>query len=196
MTNIIFEIGDWSGDGHSYSAEFLVKSNKDIKELRKVHLKENQFIGSLCSDYEDNKIAIFVLYEFFTKYMSEEKAKEEIKSLIESIDTEILDCSDINEEWIEDISKVSFAEEDEHFFHMYSQTAMLEIWLKLLEVIDPSFEYEIISEPMSRYYIKYKGYPDKVDGEFHHYGYIDGTHIDTPGYGTWSCDESEFYHGD
>lgn len=196
MANIIFEIGDWSGDGHSHSAEFLVKSNKGIKELRKVHLKENQFIGSLCSDYEDNKIAIFVLYEFFTKYMSEEKAKEEIKSLIERIDTEILDYSDINEEWVEDISKISFEEEDEHFLHMYSQEAMLEIWLKLLKVIEPSFEYEIISEPMSRYYIKYKGYPDKVDGEFHHYGYIDGTHIDTPGYGTWSCDESEFYHGD
>lgn len=196
MTNIIFEIGDWSSDGHSYYAEFLVKSNKKIDELRKVHLKENKFIGSLCSDYEDNHIYVSVLFDFFKKYMTQEKAKEEIKELIKNMDTEVLDFSDINEEWIENIEEVSFEEDDEHVLHMYSQTAMLEVWLKLLQVIEPSFEYSIISEPMSRYFIKYKGYPDKVDGTFHHYGYIDGTHIDTPGYGTWSCDESEFYHGD
>lgn len=196
MKNIIFEIGDWSSDGHGYSAEFLVRINKELNELRQVHLKENEFIGSLCSSYEDNQIKLSKLFLFLKKYMDEKKAKEELKILIQNIDVKVLDLNDIDEKCIEDIENVSFNDEDEQVLDIYSQTTMLEIWLKLLKVIEPSFEYKIISKPMSHSYIKYKGYPEIVDGKFHYYGYIGGNHIDTPGYGTWSFDDNEFYHGD
>ena len=63
MTNyIIFPVGDWSGDGHSCCADFLVKSDKSLEEVREVHFKENSFIGSLCEEYDDNKINIHFLY--------------------------------------------------------------------------------------------------------------------------------------
>src|SRR5579875_1490358 len=85
MTNyIIFPVGDWSGDGHSCCADFLVKSEKNLEEVREVHFKENNFIGSLCEEYDDNKINVQYLYEFLIDYVTKNEAKNIIQNFVDS----------------------------------------------------------------------------------------------------------------
>ena len=53
---IIFELGDWSKDGHNQSDKFKIKSNKPVEELRELHFKfcEQHFeIGDMCSEYQE-----------------------------------------------------------------------------------------------------------------------------------------------
>lgn len=191
MSNIIFEIGDWSSDGHSFSAQFIVKVNKSIRELREIHFQENEFIGSLAREYNENYIYVSTLYDFIAERTTHEKAIEILEKFVKEQDTEVLIEND------EEVEKMSFEEEEYHTFHMYSPKAMLHIWLILLKVIDDSLEYEVISDAMSEHYIKYKGYPVKPDGKMHASGFDEkGRHLLTPGYGIWSdCDDMEFYHG-
>lgn len=192
MSNIIFEIGDWSSDGHSFSAQFMVKVNKSIEELREIHFQENEFIGSLAREYDEDYIYVSTLYDFIAERTSHEKAIEILEKFAQEQDTEVLIEND------EEVEKMSVEEEDYHTFHMYSPEAMLHIWLILLKVIDDSLEYEVISEAMSRYQVKYKGYPAKPDSTMHAYGVDEkGRHLSTPGYGVWGdSGDTEFYHGD
>lgn len=186
MFNTLFEIGDYSCDGHNFFATFLVKSNKTAQELQNVHMKENEFIGSLCSEYEQDYIYIYELYKFLLSYMTPEKALEFLNAFAKEADTEVL----IENE--DEVEQMSVEEEEYHTFHMYSPTAMLEMWLRLLKVVDNSVEYEIISEPMSSYMIKYKGYPEKPDGEMIPRQY---SGMKVPGYGVWDGDgDMEFCH--
>ena len=189
MFNIIFEIGDWSGDGHSFSAQFLVKVNKNLEDLREIHFRENEFIGSLCREYNENYIYVSALYNFITEKTSHEKAIELLEKFKNEQDTEVL----IENE--DEVETMSVDENDCHTFHMYDAEAMLNIWLMILKVIDNSLEYEVISPSMSRYYIKYKGYPKKSDGEIHFYGHDKkDRHLKTPGYGIWTGDEDMEYN--
>lgn len=186
MSNIVFEIGDYSCDGHNFYATFLVKSNKTDKELQAIHMKENEFIGSLCAEYEEDYIYINELYQFLIKYLSHDKAMEFLHTFEKEEDTEVL----IENE--DEVEKMSIEEEDYHTFHMYDPAAMLGMWLRLLKVIDNTFEYEVISEAMSSYYIRYKGYPAEPDGEM-----ISRrpSGMKIPGCGVWDgSSDMEFYH--
>lgn len=188
MYNILFDIGDYSCDGHNYYATFMVKSNKTDEELQKIHLKENDFIGSLCEDYEENYIYIYELYNFLIQYLSPEKAMNFLNDFTKETDTKILVDNDFDDE----VTEMSIEEEDYHSIHMNNAKSMLDMWLRLLKVIDNTFEYEIISEAMSSYYIKYKGYPVEPSGKMIPRNY-NGMKI--PGYGVWkSDDDSEFHH--
>lgn len=191
MTNyIIFPVGDWSGDGHSCCADFLVKSEKSLEEVREIHFKENDFIGSLCEEYDDNKINIHYLYEFLIEYMSEDDAKVFITKMVDSG----LELNDHNET---DNIKLTFDFENDNsqYFTIFYPDEMLNIWLSILNVIDPTLKLEVASEAMSSYYIKYKGYPHEPVGNINFYGQDDkGRHLDTPGYGIWQDYEGEFYN--
>lgn len=208
MTNyIIFPIGDWSCDGHNCYADFLVKSEKTLDAVREAHLKENSFIGSLCKDYEDNKIEVQFLYEFLTEYINEVEAKNILQSFIESG----IELSDENAQFnnlvksaklhssnIEQEVKLNFNHIDgdnSQFFVIYTPEEMLNIWITILNVINPDLKLEIASEALSSYYIKYKGYPHEPSGNINFYGYdVQNRHLDTPGYGIWQDYEGEFYH--
>ena len=85
MHNIIFSIGDWSCDGHSCYAEYIVQSNKPLQELREIHFRENDFLGSLCSEYENNKVELLSFYNFLLRYNSLEKSQSIIKLLLLSL---------------------------------------------------------------------------------------------------------------
>jgi hypothetical protein len=191
MTNyIIFPIGDWSGDGHSCCADFLVKSEKTLDEVREVHFKENGFIGSLCEEYDDNKINIHYLYEFLIDYVSENEAKEIIEKFVETG----MELNDDNETDNIELT-FDFEKNDSQFFTIYYPNEMLNIWLTILNIIDPTLKLEVASEAMSYYYIKYKGYPYEPVGNINFYGYDNKSrHLDTPGYGIWQDYEGEFYH--
>lgn len=194
MANILFEIGDWSGDGHNTSAEFIVQTNKTLKEVRSIHLKENDFIGSLCSDYEDSCISLSMLIDFLGEYLTKDQIKKFIINIAENEDnnTEVDYLS--NPAFVQMAENVEEVLEDEVIV-VSTPTFMLTIWLELLKVIDPSFEYQILTEPMSPYYIKYKGYPETHVGTIHYGGFINNVHLLTPGYGIWSGEDTEFMRG-
>jgi hypothetical protein len=191
MTNyIIFPVGDWSGDGHSCCADFLVKSEKSLQEVREVHFKENDFIGSLCKEYDDNKINIHYLYEFLVEYMCEDDAKLFITKMVDSE----LELNDDDETHNIQLT-FDFENNDTQHFVIYYPEEMLNVWINILNVIDPSLKLEVASEGMSQYYIKYKGYPHEPSGDINFYGYDNkNRHLETPGYGIWQDYEGEFYH--
>jgi len=204
---IIFPIGDWSCDGHNSYADFLVKSEKPLQEVRETHLKENVFIGSLCSDYEDNKIEVQCLYEFLIDYIGEEEAKNVLQKLVNSnfklIDEEqefnrLIGAVGLAKQSIKDSEiKLSFNNNEDNLQFLVIDTPeqMLIIWITILNVINSELKLEIASKAMSAYYIKYKGYPYKPSGDINFCGYDDkGRHLNTPGYGIWKDYEGEFYH--
>lgn len=53
-------IGDWSGDGHGRSEDFLVISNVPVERVREAHYKIRDATGidieSICSEYEEDEI--------------------------------------------------------------------------------------------------------------------------------------------
>jgi hypothetical protein len=205
MTNhIIFPIGDWSCDGHNCYAEFLVSSEKSLEDVREAHFKENAFIGSLCQEYEDNKIDIRNLYDFFLEYVTEDEAKSIITGFI-SDDVELTDeeeefnsISYRFKSWETQKLKLDFEFKDEdnpQLLVIHYPQDMLKIWITILNVINPELKLEIASEAMSHYYIKYKGYPHEPVGDINFYGYDkQNRHLNTPGYGIWKDYEGEFYH--
>ncbi len=200
MHYFIFPIGDWSFDGHSCLAKFLVKSNFSLQALREVHFKENEFIGSLCEDHEDNQISVFKLYDFFENYISSDEAKKIIQQFVddgfELTDDEAFFAKMRNTNKNREIV-LSFEEslENEQFLIISSPKEMLKIWLTCLKVIDKSLDLEISSEAMSSCFIKYKGYPHQPEDSIHFYGYdSQGRHLKTPGYGIWANYEGEFYN--
>jgi hypothetical protein len=207
MTHIIFPIGDWSCDGHSCYADFLVKSDKPLSEVRQTHLKENDFIGSLCEDYRDNKIEVYTLYEFLIKYIPKTEAQEKIKYLIANgieLTDDVLEvqetaCRLKNTEMDYQVDyqvQLSF-EDDENCQALVIEEPkhMLDVWLMCLNTIEPSLNLVPISEAMSQYFIKYKGYPTKPEGNINFYGFNEqNQHLQTPGYGIWDDHSGEFFH--
>lgn len=203
MTHIIFPIGDWSCDGHSCYADFLVKSDKPLSEVRRVHLKENDFIGSLCEDYRDNKIEVYSLYEFLIKYVSKTEAQEKIKALIDGgieLTDDVLELKEYSSRFqdteVDYQVKLSFEEnEDCQSLVIEDPKHMLDVWLICLNTIDPSLNLTQASEAMSQYFIKYKGYPAKPEGNINFYGFNEqNQHLQTPGYGIWDDHSGEFFH--
>lgn len=192
MTNyIIFPIGDWSCDGHNSYADFLVRSEKSLEEVREAHFKENEFIGSLCKEYEDNKIEVQSLYYFFIKYVCEDDSKAIITKLVDS------GISVTNDDESENVKlSLNFDDDDNpQSLIIDSPDDMLLVWISILNVINPSLQLETSSEAMSSYYIKYKGYPHKPVGNINLYGFDEqNRHLETPGYGIWLDHSGEFYH--
>lgn len=189
MQNIIFEVGDWSADGHGFCAEYIVEVNKDLNQLREIHFKENDFIGSICAEYDENYINVYTLYEFIAEKTSPEKAIELLKAFIKNEDGNVeIYVDNDKDEYIEP-EKISFKEEDNHTITLFYADSMLNIWLMLLKVIDDSLEYKVVAGPMSQYFVKYKGYPVEPNGTMHFYGYDSkNRHLKTPGYGVWDGD--------
>ena len=53
-------IGDWSNDGHGECEDFIVKSNKDISDVREAHYRILEATGvdilAIANDYQDSRI--------------------------------------------------------------------------------------------------------------------------------------------
>lgn len=53
-------IGDWSGDGHGKSKDFLVSSNVPVERVREAHYKIKDVTGvdieNICSEYGEDEI--------------------------------------------------------------------------------------------------------------------------------------------
>lgn len=59
-TRFYMTIGDWSGDGHEKTEDFLVESNKDIQDVREAHFRIRETTGidieKICSHYGEQTI--------------------------------------------------------------------------------------------------------------------------------------------
>jgi hypothetical protein len=211
--HFIFPIGDWSGDGHAFVAEYMVKSDGTLKDVRETHFA-NAWLGEICSEYNDNKLGVFFFENSFGKagvQFAFELAKKHGLNILFN-DDEYCD-----EDFTFDLLTMKLKFKDEALEKSHHSTlkteqdnyedflndlclemnhdALIEFWIFALNFYNSSLNLEIVSPAMSKYYIKYKGLPFPSDGEINFYGYDENKrHLNTPGYGVWSGDEeSEFY---
>jgi len=60
MFKFYMTIGDWSGDGHEKSDNFLIESNLPIESVREAHFRIDKATGinieDICSNYEEDEI--------------------------------------------------------------------------------------------------------------------------------------------
>jgi hypothetical protein len=182
--HFVFPIGDWSGDGHAYVAEYMVKSEASLQDVRETHFA-NHWIGDLCSEYEDNKISVDLFID-----QNEKEGRDFALRLVEVHDLTVIDHR--GEKYYS--NNIDYDNFDEMTLKL-NPDAMIDVWVWLLNNANAKLQLEIVSPAMSQYYIKYKGYPYPVDGEINHYGYDEQKrHLNTPGYGVWDdCSDSEFY---
>lgn len=213
--HFLFPIGDWSGDGHAFVAEYLVKSEGTLKDVRETHFA-NKWVGEMCSEYNDNKIGIDLLMDAFEEKGAElayNLAKNSPLNLVDSYDEtysdedftfNMLDMSfKVKPEVLAQKKKESPSRYDKYDESSFVQSlslemsyeAMIEFWVFALNYYNPQLKLEVVSQAMSKYFVKYKGYPHKPDGSINFYGYDElKRHLKTPGYGVWSGDEdNEFY---
>lgn len=182
--HFIFPIGDWSGDGHACVAEYMVRSEASLAQVRETHFA-NHWIGDLCSEYEDNQVDVSLFIN-----QNESEGRDFALRLVEVHDLTVI--GERGEEYHFDTIKLH---EFDTMTLELNHDAMIDVWVWLLNNVNDTLKLEIVSPAMSQYYIKYKGYPYPVDGEIHYYGYDEQQrHLNTPGYGVWNDSyESEFY---
>lgn len=189
---MVFPVGDWSVDGHGVCAEFMIKSNKPLQEVREVHLSQNDFIGSIAKDYGQNYVAYNYLLEGLLEKegVTEESVQQYLSELFQKQGLELYDF----DEEISKYSSYTCPEEEEPTWVIDSPEQMISIWISILNWFDSALELEVVSEAMSQYYVKYKGYPYKSEGDIQFYGFDKkNRHLNTPGYGVWvDYDGGEF----
>ena len=60
MYRFYMTIGDWSGDGHNQSEDFLIESNYPVERVREVHFQMKNATGinidEICSEFEEDEI--------------------------------------------------------------------------------------------------------------------------------------------
>lgn len=189
---MVFPVGDWSVDGHGVCAEFMIKSNKPLQEVREVHLSQNDFIGSIAKDYGQNYVAYNYLLEGLLEKegVTEESVQQYLSELFQKQGLELYDF----DEEISKYSSYTCPEEEEPTWVIDSPEQMISIWISILNWFDSTLGLEVVSEAMSQYYVKYKGYPYKSEGDIQFYGFDKkNRHLNTPGYGVWvDYDGGEF----
>jgi len=186
----IFPVGDWSGDGHAYVADFLIKGEKPLQDVRETHF-ENNWIANICNDYDENYITIEILENFKNK----EKTKDFILTLIKKHNLSVMAFYEKNVE-VENL----FNEEYDDVEITLNYNSLIELWVYALNDANPELKLEVISEAMSKYYIKYKGYPvekEKIEGSIVFSGFDNkNRHLNSPGYGVWTDNEDSEFHLD
>lgn len=146
-----FQIGDWSDDGHGKCDSFIVDFHvHDLNRIREAHYKAKEVlgfdIGDLCARYEESTIEGEKLERLFEiGVLSEKKLNEELLEFDRDEQSNIVSLSPDAYE-------------------------MCQIWVDILNHIDPELKGEIIPEdpiPTINFY--------GVDQQ--------GRHVYTPGYG-------------
>lgn len=194
MAVIIFEIGDWSSDGHSISAQYLVRCNRTLDKMRELHFTQNETIGDMCKEYNDPYIDLEAFFQYLELLRDKNWALQELHELTEG-GLKCVTLEDAKGKWIEHPTQDDLLNVKNRL-HVDDSEGMLAVWLLMLRAIDPKLKVEVLTHGMSNYEVKYKGYPYEHVGTMHFYGVDDkGRHLYTPGYGVWQGDEMEYCHG-
>lgn len=215
MEKIIFPIGDYSFDGHAFLANFIVRSSFDIENVRAIHLLENQFLGSLCSEYNQYSLDVHQLFKFIKKYSK--NADYDFLRILTNLDDYVQYEDFIGNEIpnphnklipsliLENI-QMTFEEDEAEGEGKISMDmsisngkAMLILWLEFLMLIeknqsshnpDAPLYLEIVGEAI--------GYHGDIPKDLKTINYHDhksnNIRLNIPGYGVWTCDETEFFY--
>lgn len=115
-----FPVGDYSDDGHGRVSNYYIDTNKTIDELVIIHNKSKEVLGFDIGDIADEYQDAFIKSDIINQM---DKAGFDWKS-----------CLDYDAERDDEISDVDVGDYE-----------VFIIWVKLLQFIDPSFEYEVVS---------------------------------------------------
>ncbi len=125
-------IGDWSGDGHEKSENFIFESNKDYKDVIQAYKKACELSGValhgeaskkctvLCSDYEENLFP----HDAFDK--------------LQKIGINLMDFADCDH-------TQPYDEDGE--YQAYSE-GFVKLFLAMAKTQLPDFEYEIVKDDL------------------------------------------------
>jgi len=136
-----FPIGDWSKDGHGQSESFMVNSPALIDDIVKAHWRSPEVlgfaIGDICSMYEESTIDPDIMVQ--------------------------LRATGIWDKFKTRINDDQFFEqnEDEDGFYIQEPELLLQLWIMILNYIDPTLklEYYKSEAPKSlKYLVKVPGY--------------------------------------
>lgn len=133
---INFPVGDWSKEGHEKCDNYLVRSNKPVADVRQAHHRSLETlgfnIGSLCCQFE----------EIYTS----KKILSKLKELNYDFDrlSEISDEPDCYSDAIDSLE--------------LNSECVLDIWLFLLNKIDPSLDLKALNVPS----IAYNGFDNQM----------------------------------
>lgn len=180
----IFPIGDWSGDGHAFNADFLVYGEKDLDEVRETHLQENEFIGNLCKEYNQKIIDVENLKYFLLNIKSSNLKESTINDFLNKL---INDC------------ELKFDSDYEEIY--MNPEGLVRLWVFILNILNPDLKLKVVSDATShkdeKFKLLTKDYVKRKDisNNINFYGCDNkGRHLKTPGYGVWDsfCD-TRFY---
>lgn len=137
---IEFPVGDWSDDGHGKCHYYTVKSKKQVQDVREAHFRASEVLGFDLGDICKN-------YE-------ERTLDQRISNKLFELGYDFSTFDDRDEEgepeWL-------------------SSNEVIDIWLYLLNHIDPSLKLEPMRIPSINFY----GYDNEK------------RHLETPGYGVF-----------
>lgn len=132
-----FPIGDWSKDGHNECDWFVISTTKTAEEVGEISQKIPDILGfpfgKLCQEYGQSNLT-----------------KNQIDALAEAgVDISVIIAENVDNT-DKDIDGYWLAEGSEDLF---------EIWMALLQIIDPTFEYTWIKPTEMSYHLGYQGIP-------------------------------------
>lgn len=124
-------VGDWSGDGHERTEDFLIESNLSQDQIAQAIIQtENLFeftFSDFCSEYEDNTIHSCILDKFIEAQI---------------IDKDFLDDLFCDEDYDHECHHCETKDEDECvLYYEFTPEAFVELYLRLAKYSIPAFEY-------------------------------------------------------
>lgn len=211
MNKIVFSIGDWSLDGHTCVSNFVVESKQNVEDVREAHFTHNEFIGDLCGEYHKSSIDLEEIVDFCViQKVNPLDFLAKINGLIlqtcknnKKIDI-ALNNPKLAKFMRDSANGVEVEQSIEIVCDEDNGTTMVQIWIEMLNILNPAFELKLVSEAHSNKIIQInKGFyvnDDLVNKNIktlHFYG-IDkeGRHLNVPGYGCWRDYSGEFQNSE
>ncbi len=128
-------LGDWSDDGHGKTDLVIIESNLDKEEIWAAYRKASKKLGfklveDVCADYEEGGIS-----------------QDYLKTLIENgLNIEKVFDTDYD---LKEAKKVLEGDDPDELVNLWTNS-YTEIFLFIVKLGDPEFEYNIIEDDSSR----------------------------------------------
>jgi hypothetical protein len=141
-TKMYLNIGDWSGDGHSYSDKILLKSNKSVEEIQQAY-KDSCKLTGLSFNHNEDYTGLNLPYnhpEIDDRRIATEYQSDTISKLAEKIllkhGIDVWEGFDVENECDKNEDNV-IIDGPEHF---------VELWTKFVKLSLPDLELDIVED--------------------------------------------------
>lgn len=198
-------VGDFSSDGHGYSAYHLVSCAKDLQSLREAHFK-SEGIGTLFSEYEETACSLTWLEGFDLL----EPLKQVLKKTFEQEGLGQTEITFSNQPWLPkaplpvqiqawcngEISDDNFIDKYEDPEVTMSIKKLFEFWVCELNIQDPQLNLALVSKPDNKRNGLITPAEQGTEPTIFFYGFDEkGRHLSIPGYGLFDESDFEFNSG-